>query len=165
MTQNRTLDETDQIILQMLQQQGRIKKGDLAEAVDMSIPSITERIKRLESQGIIKNYHAILNARKIGLEVMAFVTLQVDSSTRYPSIIEHARNEPHILECHAITGAGSHMLKVRTTSTASLEQLLAQIQSWPGVQQTCTHVVLSSSKDTPVMPLDHLEPFSDSSES
>lgn len=162
MTQHRSLDSIDQKLICLLQEEGRIKKGDLAEAIGMSIPSVTERIKRLESQGIIRSYHAILDARSLGLEVMAFVTLQVDSSTRYPCIIEQARQTPHILECHAITGSGSHLLKVRTTTTAALEQLLALIQSWPGVMQTCTHVVLSSPKDTTVLPTDHLEESSSS---
>jgi Lrp/AsnC family leucine-responsive transcriptional regulator len=58
-----------------------------------------------------------------------------------------------ILECHTITGEGSYLLKVRTKSTESLESLLQQIQQWPGVTTTKTNVVLSSAKETTVLPL------------
>ena len=55
---------------------------------------------------------------------------------------------PEVLECHSITGQGSHVLKIRTDSTSTLEALLAEIQSWPGVQWTTTSIVLSTIKET-----------------
>ncbi len=156
MTQHRSLDATDRKLLALLQREATMKRGELAEAVQMSIPSVSERIKRLEAQGIIKGYHTHVEPRKIGLEVTAFITLQVDAPN-YPELQERAQAEPQILECHAVTGAGSHFLKVRTPNTVSLERLLAQLQSWPGVQQTRTHVVLSSPKETTILPLSQLE--------
>lgn len=158
MTQHRLLDKTDRKLLQLLQEQGRIKRGELAEAVKMSIPSVSERIKRLQNAGIIQGYHTILDAQTVGLTVMAFVTLQLDSSKNYPGMLEKANAESRVLECHAITGAGSHILKVCAQSTTDLEELLSAIQSWPGVTQTRTHVILSSPKVTTTFPLEHLEP-------
>lgn len=158
MTQNKLLDKTDRKLLTLLQEQGRIKRGELAEAVKMSIPSVSGRIERLQNAGVIRGYHTVLNPNKIGLTVIAFVTIQIDSSTHYPEVLDKADAEGRVLECHAITGAGSHILKVCAESTADLEQLLNQIQSWPGVTQTRTHVVLSSPKETTTLPLQHLEP-------
>ena len=79
-----------------------------------------------------------------------------ESSTYFPRIIEKAKKFDEILECHAITGTGSHLLKVRTLNTASLEQLLSKIQAWEGVKNTITNIVLSSPKETTVLPLHHL---------
>jgi Lrp/AsnC family leucine-responsive transcriptional regulator len=79
--------------------------------------------------------------------------VRIDGSQHYPLFVEHARAHPEILECHAITGARSHVLKVRTESTSTLERLLSDIQSWPGVTWTTTSVVLSVAKETLVVPL------------
>lgn len=151
------LDEIDLKILQILQQRGRTKRNELAEQVNLSIPSISERLRKLEEYGIIKGYHAVLEARKVGLEVTAFIFIISESSQHYPEIIKEAQKVPEVLECHAITGEGSHLLKVRTQSTASLERLLSTIQSWPGVINTRTSIVLSSPKETTVLPLEQLQ--------
>jgi Lrp/AsnC family leucine-responsive transcriptional regulator len=72
----------------------------------------------------------------------------VDSSKHYGQFIEHAQNVDEILECHAITGEGTHVLKVRTANTAALEKLLAKIQAWAGVTRTHTNLVLSTAKES-----------------
>ncbi|RMF64185.1 MAG: Lrp/AsnC family transcriptional regulator [Calditrichaeota bacterium] len=151
------LDKIDLTLLQRLQLQGRTKRNVLAEEVSLSIPTISERMRKLEEAGIIKGYHAVLDARKLGLEVTAFIFITAESSKYYRQIIERAREQDEILECHAITGEGSHLLKVRTESTATLERLLSRIQAWPGVVNTRTDIVLSSPKETTVLPLEHLE--------
>jgi Lrp/AsnC family leucine-responsive transcriptional regulator len=74
--------------------------------------------------------------------------VSVDSSRHYAQFIEHAQGLDEIMECHAITGEGTHLLKVRTCNTASLERLLARIQAWPGVQHTHSNLVLSSAKES-----------------
>ena len=71
-----------------------------------------------------------------------------ESSKYYKQFIEHCIDTRDILECHSITGDGSHILKIRTENTSSLEKLLAKIQSWPGVKSTKTNIVLSSHKET-----------------
>lgn len=71
-----------------------------------------------------------------------------ESSKYYNQFIDHCQNTKDILECHAITGEGSHILKIRTENTSSLEKLLSKIQSWPGVKSTKTNLVLSSHKES-----------------
>lgn len=150
------LDDIDLKLLEILQTAGRTKRNELAEAAKLSIPSISERLRKLEESGIIRSFNAVLEARKVGLEVTAFIFLTAESSKFYAKIIERAQEHNEILECHAITGEGSHLMKVRTRSTATLEKLLSQIQAWPGVVSTHTDVVLSSPKETTVLPLKHL---------
>jgi Lrp/AsnC family leucine-responsive transcriptional regulator len=142
------LDEIDITILDILQKKGRTRRINLAEAVGLSLPSVSERLAKLEDHGIITGYFARLDAKKVGKDITAFIFVTVDSSRHYPAFLEHAKEMDEILECHAITGEGTHLLKVRTTNTASLERLLAKIQAWSGVTRTQTDVVLSTAKET-----------------
>ena len=141
-------DEIDSKILEILQKEGRTKRNELADRVGLSLPAVSERLKKLEESGIIKGYYARLDHHMLGNDVTAFIITTVDSSKHFSSFVEHASNTAEILECHAITGDGTHLIKIRTENTAGLEKLLAKIQSWQGVAKTTTSVVLSTSKET-----------------
>jgi Lrp/AsnC family leucine-responsive transcriptional regulator len=140
-------DDTDYKILDILQHHGRTRRNDLAEQIGLSLPSASERIKKLEEAGYIEGYFARLDHRKLGKDITAFIMVTVDSSKHYQSFVEHAHSTDEIMECHAITGDGSHLLKIRTENTSTLERLLARIQSWTGVTGTRTHLVLSTTKE------------------
>lgn len=142
------LDGIDTTIMEILQKKGRTRRNDLAEVVGLSLPSVSERLRKLEENGYITGYFATVDPRKLGKDICAFIFVTVDSSKHYPGFLEHAHANDEILECHAITGEGSHLLKVRTANTASLEKLLAKIQAWSGVLNTRTNLVLSTSKET-----------------
>jgi Lrp/AsnC family transcriptional regulator, leucine-responsive regulatory protein len=142
------MDEIDAKLLETLQRKGRTRRSDLAKAVDLSIPSVSDRLKKLEESGIVTGYHAVLDPKRLGKDITAFVFVNVDSSRHFHQFVEHAEALDDVMECHAITGEGSHLLKIRTATTASLEKLLAKIQSWPGVHSTRTNLVLSTSKET-----------------
>lgn len=142
------IDEIDAKILEILQRSGRTRRNDLAEAVGLSLPSVSDRLRKLEEHGIVTGYFAAVDPKKLGKDITAFIFVTVDSSKHYAAFLEHAHGIDEILECHAITGEGSHLLKVRTTNTASLERLLARIQAWNGVVATRTNLVLSTTKET-----------------
>jgi len=142
------LDDIDLKILDILQKQGRRRRNLLAEEIGLSLPSTSERLRKLEEAGFITGYAATVDPKKLGKDITAFILVSVDSSKHYLSFVDHADANEEILECHAITGDGSHILKIRTTNTSTLEKLLAKIQSWTGVTGTRTHLVLSSSKET-----------------
>ncbi|HJW29942.1 MAG TPA: Lrp/AsnC family transcriptional regulator [Saprospiraceae bacterium] len=142
------LDEIDVKILEILQRKGRTKRNDLADAVGLSLPSVGDRLKKLEENGIITGYHAVLDHKKLCRDITAFIFVTIDSSKHFNQFLEHANALDEIQECHAITGEASHLLKIRTTNTASLEKLLAKIQAWGGVISTKTNLVLSTSKET-----------------
>ena len=143
-----TLDEVDLKIIEILQKNGRTRRNDLSDAVGLSIPSVSDRLRKLEEAGYITGYSAQVNHKKLGKDITAFITVIVDSSKHYQSFLDHASAVDEILECHAITGEGSHILKIRTENTTTLEKLLAKIQSWVGVTGTRTHLVLSTSKES-----------------
>jgi Lrp/AsnC family leucine-responsive transcriptional regulator len=148
------LDEIDIKILNHLQKDGRSQRNKLAEIVHLSVPSVSERMRKLEEKDLIKGYTALLDSKKFKFDITAFVFVEVDGSDNYPIFIEHAVEEPEILECHSITGDGSHILKIRTENTSSFEQLLSKIQSWDGVSKSRSNVVLSSFKETTELPIE-----------
>ena len=135
-------------ILNELQKNSQIKKNELAEIVGLSLPSTIDRISKLESHGYILSYKAVLNHKKLKHDITCFIFVVSESSKYYKQFLEHCNATKDILECHSITGEGSHILKIRTENTGSLENLLAKIQSWPGVKSTKTNLVLSSHKET-----------------
>ena len=142
------LDDIDLQLLDILQKSGRTKRNDLADAVGLSIPSVSDRLKKLEENGVLKGYFAAVDHKRLGKDITAFIFVRVDSSKHFSAFLDHARGVDDILECHAITGEGSHLLKIRTKNTESLEKLLAKIQAWNGVVSTRTNLVLSTSKET-----------------
>jgi Lrp/AsnC family transcriptional regulator, leucine-responsive regulatory protein len=142
------LDDIDLTIIEILQKNGRTRRNELAETVGLSIPSVSERLRKLEEQGIILGYCAYLDPKKIGKDITAFIVVTVDSSKHYISFLEHTRTNDEILEVHSVTGSGTHLLKIRTENTSTLEKLLSKIQAWNGVVQTTTSVVLSTLKET-----------------
>lgn len=149
-----SLDKIDLQILNHLQQEGRAQRNKLAEIVHLSVPSVSERMKKLEKKDLIQGYHAELNSKQFHFDITAFVFVEVDRSDNFGVFLEHATNEPEILECHSITGDGSHILKIRSENTASFEKLLSTIQSWEGVSKTRSNVVLSSLKETHIIPIE-----------
>lgn len=141
------LDEKDKIILNLLQRNGRMTAKEVSEHVDLSVPAVTERMKKLMDEGIIHDFRAVVNPKLLGYNVAAFILVVMASSDRYEDLVEHAGRSGEVLECHSITGEGSHILKVRTHDASSLEELLREIQSWPGVSRTHTMVVMSTFKE------------------
>lgn len=147
------IDQIDVKILQELQKNGRARRNKLAEIVNLSVPSVSERMKKLEDRNLIEGYYAVLNPRNFNFDITAFIFVEVDNSSNYNKFIETVSNEAEVLECHSITGDGSHFLKIRTKNTESLEKLLSNIQSMPGVKKTRSNIVLSTFKETREIPI------------
>lgn len=148
------LDDIDLKILKHLQKDGRAQRNKLAEIVQLSVPSVSERMRKLEEKELITGYHAVLDSKKFKFDITAFVFVEVDGSENYTKFVANVSIEPEVLECHSITGDGSHILKIRTENTASFERLLSKIQSWPGVYKTRSNIVLSSFKETRELPVE-----------
>ncbi len=145
------LDDLDIKILNTLQRRGRTKRNELAELVGLSIPSVSERLKKLEEKGIVEGYYAKLSKQAFGFDITAYIQVIMDSSKHYKNMISRVEKLPQILECHSVLGEGSHLLKAVVKNTEALEKLLSEIQSWPGVTSTKTTFVLSTIKETTVL--------------
>ncbi|MBU0558168.1 MAG: Lrp/AsnC family transcriptional regulator [Bacteroidetes bacterium] len=142
------LDKIDIQILEILQKEGRTKRNAIAEVVGLSLPSLSERMKKLEESGVIEGYYAKVNRKHFHYDLMAIISVMMDSSKNYEKLTANILKTNEILECYSVLGEGSHILKALVKDTASLEQLLSKIQSWPGVTRTVTSFVLSTIKET-----------------
>jgi Lrp/AsnC family leucine-responsive transcriptional regulator len=138
------LDEIDRRILEMLQADCKVALAKVGEQVGLSPPSIVERVRKLENEGFIQGYHAQLNARRLGFDVAAFISVW----TAHPRVIKDFERQlaefEDVLECHHVTGDPTLLLKVKTRNTQSLERLISSLRSLPGVERTETNVVLST---------------------
>ncbi|MFL2988502.1 Lrp/AsnC family transcriptional regulator [bacterium] len=141
-----SLDSIDKKIISLLKSNARNSVSKISDLVGLSIPATSDRIKKLEELEIIKGYKAVINSRKIGIDLRALITIISESSSNYEKIINFVNETDEVVECFATTGRGSHILIVETQNTGSLEKLLRTIQSWPNVIRTETQIILSENK-------------------
>jgi Lrp/AsnC family leucine-responsive transcriptional regulator len=138
------LDAIDLGILSVLQENCRTSLAKIGEQVGLSAPAVIERVKKLEDGGIIRGYYAILDARRLGMDITAFIGVAV-SHPRFVAAFEaEVQAIEDVLECHHVTGAHTLLLKVKTFDTSSLEGLISRVRSIAGVEKTETLVVLST---------------------
>ena len=147
------LDETDIQILKTLQKDARESASHIAEKVNVSVPTVIERIRKLQENGVILGFQTAIDPSSIGLDVSAIITIISGSSQYYREVTIAAEETPEVVQCFSTTGNGSHMLYVVTKNSNTLEELLRKIQSWPGVARTETQIILSSYKPGSTIPL------------
>lgn len=138
------LDDIDVRILAALQEDCRTPLTRLGERVGLSAPSVLERIKKLEAARVVTGYHAALDARRLGLDVTAFIGVLSSSADLIERFEECITAMDEVLECHHVTGEFTLLLKVKTADTSSLERLISRIRALDGVSRTETSVVLST---------------------
>ena len=148
------LDNIDKKILSELQKSGRESASHIAEKINLSVPTITERIRKLQDSGVILGFQAIVDPMTLGLDVAAIITIISGSSQYYKEVTIAAEETPEVIQCFSTTGNGSHTLLVMTKNSNTLEELLRKIQSWPGVNRTETQIILSSYKHGTILPID-----------
>ncbi len=147
------IDAIDAQILGLLQGSGRIKRSAIAEAVGLSVPSVSDRMRKLEARGVLTGFTARVDAKRLGFDITVFMRVSVDGSEHYAEFVRLATARAEVLELHSSTGDGSHLMKVRLPSTTALERFLALVQTWPGVRGTQSSVVLSTFKETHALPI------------
>lgn len=148
------IDRTDLKILYILQNNGRARLADIAEEVALSAPAVMERVKKLEGSGVIKGYQALIDGKKVGKDITAFIGVSIGNQRDIDQFALHMLRYHDVLECHHVTGDESFILKVKSANTGSLERLLGEIRSVEGVTRTVTQVVLSTAKENQIFDLD-----------
>ena len=134
------LDEIDWRILEELQEDGRVSYTELGRRVALTAPAVAERVRRLEEAGVIKGFHADVDASKVGFPITAFVRW-TSSGPDCSHLGDVAKEIPEIVECNRITGETSYILKILARSVGHLEQLIDRLMPYGS---TITSVVLSS---------------------
>ncbi|MDO4852842.1 MAG: Lrp/AsnC family transcriptional regulator [Clostridia bacterium] len=140
------MDNTDIRIINALSENARISASELSDRVNLSVSAVIERIRKLENAGMIKQYTTILDEKQFGLDVTAFICILMDHPRYNEQLTEFAKRKSAIVECHYVAGDYDYLLKIRTHSTSSLERLLDEVKSVPGVGRTKTLLVLSTAK-------------------
>jgi len=148
------LDQIDLKILSILQNSGRSRLADIAEEVELSAPAVMERVKKLEVGGVIRGYQAVVDGKKVGKDITAFIGVSVGNQRDMNEFATQMLQHHDVLECHHVTGDESFILKVKSANTGSLEKLLGEIRSVEGVTRTVTKVVLSTAKESQTLDLD-----------
>jgi Lrp/AsnC family leucine-responsive transcriptional regulator len=151
------LDSHDKLILEILSGDGRISISELARKINLSKTPTQVRVKRLESEGYILGYRAMLDPIRMGVDHVAFVEVTLND-TREEALakfnIEVARIG-EIEQCHMIAGNFDYLLKVRTRSMPAYRKVLGEkISALPYVANTKTFVAMQSVKEEVGMPLD-----------
>jgi Lrp/AsnC family leucine-responsive transcriptional regulator len=144
MPSSNRISENDARILDVLQRDGRRPYADLGSEVGISGPSAHERVKKLESRGVITGYAAIVDPRAVGYDILAFSWIIQAPGTVSIDLTEMFAAIPEIEECHHITGEADYLIKVRARDTRDLERVLRAVRATPHVFQTETDVVFSS---------------------
>ena len=150
------LDETDRTILRLLQENARTANAEIGRVVGLSGQSVQERIRKLETAGVVRGYEVVLNPGALGLEVTAFIEITVPTGRNYDeeyrAISAFTASEPEILEQHGVAGDIDMVLKVRCQDIPHLNALANRLH---GVTRahTKTIIVLGTRKETQRTPL------------
>jgi Lrp/AsnC family leucine-responsive transcriptional regulator len=148
------LDATDLAILDQLQRNCKQPLAEIGKQVGLTASSVVERIKKLEDAGVVRGYVALVDARSVGKDVTAFIGVSISHPRAFEPFEKEIESAADVLECHHVTGQHTLMLKVKTESTETLEQLIDQIRRIEGVTRTETMVVLSTHTERTRIALD-----------
>ena len=153
------LDLTDRKILELLQANSNITNAQLAHEVGLSPAPTLERVKKLETAGVIRSYHAVVDATSVGLGVSTFVMASLkghnkDNITKFMKAIENIKE---IVECHHVTGQADFILKIICTDIPAYQNLmLEKVSNIEVVDNLQSMVILSTFKDTKMVPIPEL---------
>ncbi|MBK1867359.1 Lrp/AsnC family transcriptional regulator [Aestuariivirga sp. YIM B02566] len=156
MTVTGQLDAIDWRILKTLQDNGRITNVELAEKVGLSPPPCLRRVRALEEAGYIAGYRAMLNAEKLGFEIMVFamVGLKSQAETELSSFIERVKAWPLVRECYAVSGEADFMLKcVGANLHAMQDFIIKDLTAAANVDSVKTTLILRREKYEPGIPI------------
>ena len=152
-----TLDRYDRLILQALQDDGHLSNQDLADRIGLTPSPCLRRVKALEEAGLITGYRALVDARKLGLTLMALIHISMDQHTpeRFSHFEERIADIPEVLECLLITGqAADYQLKVVVRDMDAYQELLLnRITRIPGVTGVHSSFVLRRVVDRTALPV------------
>ena len=147
------LDQTDRKLLELLQRDGLQSMAELSKAIGVAPSTLNDRVKRLGRLGVITGTHARLDAHALGLNLLAFVFVGWSDGIVEADFLKRIAGAQEVLECHHVTGGWNYLLKVRVADTRALEAFLGNVlKQVKGLQRTETLIVLSSPKETSMLP-------------
>ena len=135
-------DPVNRKLLSLLREDGRATYAEIGKRAHLSAPAAYERIRRLESAGVIQKHTVTIDPAAVGLPFCAFIRIGTAGDHGCDMIAANLAKNPEIEECHSIAGEDTVLVKARTRSPVELEYLIKRIRSIPGIVTTVTTVVL-----------------------
>ncbi|KWT82537.1 MULTISPECIES: winged helix-turn-helix transcriptional regulator [unclassified Variovorax] len=151
------LDRIDLKILEILQLQGRIPMTELAQQIGLSTSPCTERVRRMEREGVITGYHARIDPQAIGKTLLVFV--EITLSSKSADVFDKVRTEllhvPEVMECHLVSGGFDYLVKARLRAMKDYRRLLGDLlKKLPVTAESNSYVVMEEVKESLYLPLD-----------
>lgn len=150
------LDATDRRILEVLQKEGRISNADLSERVNLSPSACHRRVQRLEEEGFIRDYVALLDPRRLGRMTTVFVeiTLQGQADDILDAFERAIARVPEVLECHLMAGSADYLVKIAAMDTEDFARIHRRsLSALPGVRGMQSSFVLRTVRQTTALPV------------
>ena len=152
-----SLDSIDRRLLAELQDEGRVTNVELAQRVGLTAPPCLRRVRSLEEAGVIRGYHADLNASKLGfaITVFAMVSLKSQAEEDLRGFEDHVKTLPEVRECHMLNGEIDFILKIVSKDLQSFQEFLtSKLTPAPNVASVKTSLTIRTSKQEPGVPLE-----------
>ncbi|VTU32530.1 winged helix-turn-helix transcriptional regulator [Variovorax sp. RA8] len=151
------LDRIDRKILEILQLQGRIPMTELAQQIGLSTSPCTERVRRMEREGVITGYHARIDPQAVGKTLLVFV--EITLSSKSADVFDKVRTEllhvPEVMECHLVSGGFDYLVKARLRAMSDYRRLLGDLlKKLPVTAESNSYVVMEEVKESLYLPLD-----------
>lgn len=150
------LDQIDKHLLAQLQDEGRITNVELAQRVGLTAPPCLRRVRSLEDEGVIRGYHADLDASKLGytITVFALVSLKSQAEESLRQFEDHMNTLPEVRECHMLNGEIDFILKIVSQDLQSFQEFLtSKLTPVPNVASVKTSLTIRTAKQLPGVPL------------
>ncbi len=153
------MDEIDRNITVALQLDGSAGLAELAKVAGLSVSATAERVKRLEERGVIRGWRADLDPVAAGCPLLVHILVTVAPGRDEAAFRKAMRRQEAVLECHAVTGAWTYLLKLRVADLAALDAFLAEeLRPLPGVQRVETMLAYATVKETSILPVAPADP-------
>ncbi|MEO6031632.1 MAG: winged helix-turn-helix transcriptional regulator [Burkholderiaceae bacterium] len=151
------IDRVDRKILDILQREGRISMTDLAERIGLSTSPCSERVRRMERDGVITGYHARIDPKALGKTLLVFV--EITLSSKSGDVFDQVRNEllnvPEVMECHLVSGGFDYLVKARLRAMNEYRHLLGDLlKKLPVTAESHSYVVMEEVKESLYLPVD-----------
>lgn len=139
------MDELDKKILVELQLNGRKSMTELGKVIGLTAPAVTERVKKMEDQGVIKNYTIKVDPQKLDKIISAYILFDTEKCKQF---VEFCKGYPEVVECHRLAGKYSYLVKIVTSSIQTLEDFIDSTMTYG---KSSTLLVLSSPIESNVL--------------
>jgi Lrp/AsnC family leucine-responsive transcriptional regulator len=148
------LDSLDKKALSFLSQRGRATWAELGQLLGLSAPSAADRVRKLEEQGVVRGYAALVDPASVGYPLTAYISVSLTSHRQRASFLRAIETIEQVCECHHVAGEDDYLLKVRCRGTEDLDHLLTrELKEKLGVARTRTTIVLGTAKESVRVPI------------